>query len=124
MRRDSVSAFLSDSPPATRANSPRPPADVEPFWLKSGSARSHAWFASIATLMPSAKTSLIRFTESPLERVLVMTLSSRCLVSVFMGVESQEGSERRKSLGRAAGRADGRDADEVRAGARGAAVHR
>jgi hypothetical protein len=34
-----------------------------PDWLRGGVEELHAWFASTATLAPSAKSSLIRFTE-------------------------------------------------------------
>src|SRR2546421_11234706 len=105
-----------------RPRNVRPWPDDDPDWVQSGSTRSHPWFASAATLMPSANASLIRFTESPLERTGWMATWSRCLVSVFRGVESQEGSERRQSLGGAACRADGRDPGQIGASARGATL--
>src|SRR5256885_1462968 len=95
-----------DSPSVTRWN--RDPTAPERGDIADGDCGSQASVASSRKAAPSANGNLVRDTESPWMRTGSMATSSRCLVSVFMGVESQEGSERRKSLGGAAGRADGR----------------
>jgi hypothetical protein len=64
-----------------------------PDWLRGGADELHAWFASTATLAPSAKSSLIRFTEVS-SRMGFMADLAAAHGSVSVWIQTQEGSER------------------------------